>query len=63
MIKPLGSPQKRRTVGSYGDRSGVFHKSNRIEMLVRHSDREVAELAMRWDQIVPANGEDLLLSA
>jgi len=34
--------------------------TDRIEMLVRHADREVAELAVRWDQIVPANGEDLL---
>jgi hypothetical protein len=31
-----------------------------IEMFVRHADREVAELAVRWDQIVPANGEDFL---
>ena len=34
--------------------------TDRIEMRVRHADREVAELAVRWDQIVPANGEDLL---
>jgi len=34
--------------------------TDRIEMRVRHADRDVAELAMRWDQIVPANGEDLL---
>lgn len=34
--------------------------TDRIEMRVRHADREVAELAMRWDQIVPTNGEDLL---
>jgi hypothetical protein len=34
--------------------------TDRIEMRVRHADRVVAELAMRWDQIVPANGEDLL---
>jgi hypothetical protein len=37
--------------------------TDRIEMRVRHADRDVAELAMRWDQITPANGEDLLLSA
>jgi len=37
--------------------------TDRIEMRVRHSDREVAELAVRWDEIVTANGEDLLLSA
>lgn len=34
--------------------------TDRIEMSVRHADLEVAELAMRWDEIVPANGEDLL---
>ena len=34
--------------------------TDRIEMRVRHADREVAELAMRWDQIVPTNGDDLL---
>jgi hypothetical protein len=34
--------------------------TDRIEMRVRHADREVAELAVRWDQIVTANGEDLL---
>jgi hypothetical protein len=34
--------------------------TDRIEMRVRHADREVAELTVRWDQIVPANGEDLL---
>ncbi|HEY4026011.1 MAG TPA: hypothetical protein VGO86_06235 [Candidatus Dormibacteraeota bacterium] len=34
--------------------------TDRIEMRVRHADRDVAELAVRWDQIVPANGEDLL---
>jgi hypothetical protein len=34
--------------------------TDRIEMRVRHADREVAELSIRWDQIVPANGEDLL---
>jgi len=37
--------------------------TDQIEMRVRHADREVAELVVRWDQIVPANGEDLLLSA
>jgi hypothetical protein len=37
--------------------------TDRIEMRVRQADREVAELAVRWDQIVQANGEDLLLSA
>lgn len=34
--------------------------TDRIEMRVRQAEREVAELAMRWDQIVPTNGEDLL---
>jgi hypothetical protein len=34
--------------------------TDRIEMRVRHSDQEVAELAVRWDEIVSANGEDLL---
>ncbi|HYW25595.1 MAG TPA: hypothetical protein VE953_15605 [Terriglobales bacterium] len=34
--------------------------TDRTEMRVRHADREVAELTVRWDQIVPANGEDLL---
>ena len=37
--------------------------TDRIEMSLRQADRQVAELAFRWDQIVPANGEDLLLSA
>jgi hypothetical protein len=37
--------------------------TDQIEMRVRHADREVADLVVRWDQIVPANGEDLLLSA
>src|SRR2546423_377462 len=41
----------------------LLRLTDRIEMRVRHSDREVAELAVRWDEIVPANGEDLLLSA
>jgi hypothetical protein len=34
--------------------------TDRIEMRVRQADHDVAELAVRWDQIVPANGEDLL---
>ncbi len=34
--------------------------TDRIEMRVRHADRDVAELAMRWDQIVATNGDDLL---
>ncbi len=34
--------------------------TDHIEMRVRHADREVAELGVRWDQIVLANGEDLL---
>lgn len=34
--------------------------TDRIEMHVRHADRDVAELAVRWDQIVPTNGDDLL---
>jgi hypothetical protein len=33
---------------------------DQIEMSVRRADQPVAELAMRWDQIVPANGDDLL---
>src|SRR5262245_4686761 len=37
--------------------------TDRIEMRVRHADREVAELTVNWDQIVLANGEDLLLTA
>lgn len=36
--------------------------TDRIEMRVHHADQEVAELAVRWDQIVPANGEDLLIA-
>lgn len=34
--------------------------TDRIEMSVRTADRPVAQLNLRWDQIVPANGEDLL---
>jgi hypothetical protein len=34
--------------------------TDRIDMTVRQSDQPVAQLSMRWDQIVPANGEDLL---
>jgi hypothetical protein len=34
--------------------------TERIEMRVRHAGNDVAELAVRWDQIVPANGEDIL---
>jgi hypothetical protein len=34
--------------------------TERIEMSVRQSDQPVAELSLRRDQIVPANGEDLL---
>jgi len=34
--------------------------TDRIEMSVRTADRPVVELNLRWDQIVPANGEDLL---
>lgn len=34
--------------------------TEQIEMSVRRADRPVAELALRWDQIVPANGDDLL---
>jgi hypothetical protein len=29
-------------------------------MSVRRSDQRLADLSVRWDQIVPANGEDLL---
>jgi hypothetical protein len=34
--------------------------TDRIEMCVQQADRPVAELSLRWDQIVPANGDDLL---
>lgn len=34
--------------------------TDRIDMSVRQSDHPVAELSIRWDQIVPSNGEDLL---
>lgn len=34
--------------------------TDRIEMSVRSADRPMAELILRWDQIVPSNGEDLL---
>ena len=34
--------------------------TDRIEMSVSTADRPVAELNLRWDEIVPANGEDLL---
>src|SRR2546429_3790313 len=34
--------------------------TERIELSVRHADRAVAELVVRWDQIVPSNGDDLL---
>jgi hypothetical protein len=34
--------------------------TDQIEMSVRRAGRPVAELALRWDQIVPANGDDLL---
>jgi len=34
--------------------------TERIELSVRHADHPVAEITLRWDQIVPANGEDLL---
>jgi hypothetical protein len=34
--------------------------TDRIAMSVRRADRPVADLSLRWDQIVPANGEDLL---
>lgn len=34
--------------------------TDRIEMRISHADRDVAQLTFRWDQIVPANGEDLL---
>ncbi len=34
--------------------------TERIELSVRHAEMPVAELTLRWDQIVPANGEDLL---
>lgn len=34
--------------------------TERIDMTVRHSGDPLAELSLRWDQIVPANGQDLL---
>jgi hypothetical protein len=34
--------------------------TDRIDMSVRRSDERLADLSMRWDQIVPANGDDLL---
>jgi hypothetical protein len=34
--------------------------TDRIAMSVRQADLSLAELSLRWDQIVPANGEDLL---
>src|ERR671922_120153 len=34
--------------------------TERIDMSVRRSDQRLADLSVRWDQIVPANGEDLL---
>jgi hypothetical protein len=44
------------------DCAGVAHLrlTDRIDMTVRQADRAVADLSLRWDQIVPANGEDLL---
>jgi hypothetical protein len=34
--------------------------TDRIDMSVRRSDQRLAELSVRWDQIVPENGQDLL---
>lgn len=34
--------------------------TDRIDMSVRQSEQRLADLSLRWDQIVPANGEDLL---
>ena len=34
--------------------------TDRIDLRVRKAGRPVAELTLRWDQIVPANGHDLL---
>lgn len=34
--------------------------TDRIDLTVHHAERPVAELTLRWDQIVPANGDDLL---
>jgi hypothetical protein len=34
--------------------------TDQIDMSVRRSDDRLADLSMRWDQIVQANGEDLL---
>jgi hypothetical protein len=46
------------------DCAGVAHLrlTDRIDMTVRQADKAVVDLSLRWDQIVPANGEDLLSS-
>ena len=36
--------------------------TDRIEIGVHQGDEPVAELSVRWDQITPANGEDLLVA-
>jgi hypothetical protein len=36
--------------------------TDRIEMTVHQADTLVADLSLRWDQITPANGEDLLVA-
>jgi hypothetical protein len=36
--------------------------TDRIEIGVHKGDEPVAELSVRWDQITPANGEDLLVA-
>jgi len=34
--------------------------TERIDLIVHQADRAVADLTLRWDQVVHANGEDLL---
>jgi hypothetical protein len=34
--------------------------TERIDLVVHQADRAVADLTLRWDQVVHANGEDLL---
>ena len=36
--------------------------TDRIEVSVHQADTPVAELSLRWDQITPANGEDVLVA-
>jgi len=36
--------------------------TDRIEVCMQQSDRPLADLILRWDEITPANGEDLLVA-